>query len=228
MEIEVDVTFDADIESLHRTDFGITKLSGSDIFGSWFFLSGPYSPDDPDSSVEEYYKFHVLPDEDTEGSFLVDIDGGVLPVGGTTVIPVEYIPVLIPYNDLKPVIQEVETPYRGEDDWWNILVVLEHPVMGFGIHSITTGIKHVDDIIYTAQTLDNRPEEVPPDFTDSDGVYPVPEGQHFVNGWEYTDLQNEYQGRYFWVKVKPDEDEDRIPEILLNPSDTQIKAVSYA
>ena len=46
-------------------------------------------------------------------------------------------------------------------------------------------------------------------------MYPFSDAQekHCVGDWETVDLRSTEQGRYFWVKLKSDE--DKMPEILL-------------
>lgn len=125
--------------------------------------------------------------------------------------------------DSKPVITDLTVPYQTDDGWWNFCVTFKYPVLGFGIHSLITGIDHISDFIYRGERLDVKPELAPPSFSDTYRFEDV-QSAHCVNGWEYSDLQNTVQSRYFWVKLKPPaSDTDTAPEISLREDDTQLR-----
>ncbi len=156
---------------------------------------------------------------------LIDFSGDVVKVSDLEVNSVDATPMLFSYNRIAPTIANIGTPFKSADDWWNILIEFESPVVGFEIHSIITGIEHTDDFIYRADTLDVQPAEMPPAFSD---LYAHDDVQfsHCINGWTYIDLQNTVQAKFFWVKLLSDD--DKTPEVSLRETDTQLKAVSVA
>ena len=201
------IQFDEDVLWFDKSDLFIDKKAGSEAYLLEHYARG----EDADYEVV----FH--PEGGTWGAIGVDITGEVIKESDLVREIVNVDPVLISYNNLTPTLANVDTPFRSEDGWWNVALSFEYPVIGFGIHSIITGIGHKQDFIYRGLSLDVEPESMPPAFS---AVYPFSEVQrkHCVGEWEYVDLKSTEQARYFWVKLLPNNagaDSDEVPEILL-------------
>ena len=201
-EIVLAVQYSEDVFWFDKSDLSIEKKAGSDAFLIEHYVRGK----------DANYDVVFHPVRGSWGAICVDITGEVIKESGLLREIVNVDPVLISYNNLTPTLSNVDTPFKSEDGWWNVCLAFEYPVVGFGIHSIITGIEHKQDFIYQGLNLDVMPEIMPPIFSD---VYSFSEVQrkHCVGAWEYIDLISTEQARYFWVKLKSDE--DKVPEILL-------------
>lgn len=213
-EIVLPINFDEDVIWFDKSDLSIKTIAGSEAYLLEHYVRGE------DADYETV--FH--PARGTWGAIWVDLTGEVIKESDLVREIVHVDPVLISYNNLTPTLADVDTPFRSADGWWNVGLAFEYPVVGFGIHSIITGIEHEQDFIYRGLSLDVKPENMPPVFSD---VYPFAEvqGRHCVGDWEYVDLKSTEQGRYFWVKLRSDEDKE--PEILLKDVHG-LRAVSVA
>ena len=215
------IHFDEDVLWFDKSDLFIERKAGSEAYLLEHYVRGA----DADHEVV----FH--PALGTWGAIGVDITGEVIKESDLVREIVHVDPVLISYNNLPPTLADVDTPFMSEDGWWNVGLSFEYPVVGFGIHSIITGIEHKQSFIYRGLRLDVKPESIPPAFSD---VYPFAEVQrkHCVGDWEYIDLMSTEQARYFWVKLHPnnsgaDSGIDEIPEILLK-DENGLRPVSVA
>lgn len=201
-EIVLPIRFDDDVFWFDKSDLSIEKKAGSEAYLLDHYVRG--------EGTNYEVVFH--PAGGTWGAICVDITGEVIKESDLVREIVNVEPVLVSYNNRTPTLANVGTPFKSEDDWWNIALEFEYPVVGFGIHSIITGIEHEQDFIYCGRSLDVKPDTVPPAFS---SVYAFSEvqGRHCVGDWEYIDLMSTEQGRYFWVKLKSDS--DKSPEVLL-------------
>ena len=200
--IVLPITFEESVIWFDKSDLSIEKKAGSEAYLLEHYVRGE----------ESDYEVVFLPAGGTWGAMCVDLTGEVIKEADLVREIVHVDPLLISYNNLVPLLANVDTPFKSDDGWWNVGLSFEHPVVGFGIHSIITGIEHKQSFIYRGLSLDVEPEGVPPAFSD---VYPFLEvqGKHCVGDWEYVDLMSTEQARYFWVKLRSDE--DKMPEILL-------------
>ena len=198
------IHFDEDVLWFDKSDLSIKKKAGSDAYLLEHYVRG----EDANYDVV----FH--PARGSWGAICVDVTGEVIKESDLVREIVNVDPVLISYNNLSPTVADVDTPFMSDDGWWNVVLSFEYPVVGFGIHSIITGIEHKQSFIYRGLRLDVMPENKPPVFSD---VYPFSDVQrkHCVGDWEFIDLMSTEQGRYFWVKLKSAEGSDKVPEILL-------------
>lgn len=213
-EIILPVQFDEDVLWFDKSDLFVERKAGSEAYLLDHYVRGE----------DANYDVIFLPARGTWGAIGVDITGEVIKETDLVREIVHVDPVLISYNNLPPTLLDVDTPFLSDDGWWNIVLSFEYPVVGFGIHSIITGIEHSQDFIYRGLSMDVKPSSVPPSFSD---VYVFGEvsGQHCVGDWEYVDLKSTEQGRYFWVKLRSDSDE--VPEILLK-EENGLRPVSVA
>ena len=213
-----------DVLPIQSSDLSVTPVAGDDVSLLDYTVRAVVD----NNNVIERDKYEVVftPTPNTSGALLVDFTGEVTKQSDSMLETVTATPVMIVYNNLTPVLANVEAPYKSDDGWWNIGLEFEYPVVGFGIHSIITGIEHTADHIYRALTLDVQPSEPPPAFSDT-YLYAGAQQFHCVGDWEYIDLASTTQARYFWVKLNaPDVEE--MPEIYLREEDTQLKPVSVA
>ena len=206
-EIILPIQYDEDVLWFDKSDLFVEKRAGTEAYLLEHYVRG----------VDADYEVVFHPARGTWGAIGVDITGEVIKESDLVREIVSVDPVLISYNNLLPTLADVDTPFMSEDGWWNVGLSFEYPVVGFGIHSIITGIEHSRDFIYRGLSMDVKPENMPPAFSD---VYPFAEvsGQHCVGDWEYVDLMSTEQGRYFWVKLHPNNsgaNSDEVPEILL-------------
>lgn len=206
-EIVMPIRFGEDVLWFDKSDLFIEKKVGSEAYLLEHYVRG----------VDADYEVVFIPERGTWGAMCVDITGEVIKEDDLVREIVHVDPLLISYNNLTPTLADVDIPFRSEDGWWNVFLSFESPVVGFGIHSIITGIEHEKDFIYRGLSLDVKPEDMPPAFSD---VYPFSEvqGKHCVGDWEYVDLKSTEAARYFWVKLLPNNDgtdSDEVPEILL-------------
>ena len=206
-EIILPIQYDEDVLWFDKSDLFVERKAGTEAYLLEHYVRG----------ADADYEVVFLPARGTWGAIGVDITGEVIKETDLVREIVNVDPVLISYNNLLPTLADVDTPFMSEDGWWNVGLSFEYPVVGFGIHSIITGIEHSQDFIYRGLSMDVKPSSVPPSFSD---VYPFAEvsGQHCVGDWEYVDLKSTEQGRYFWVKLHPNNsgaESDEVPEILL-------------
>ena len=203
-QIILPVVFADDVIWFDKSDLSVKKKAGSDSFLLDLYVRGQ----------DRKFDIVILPEQGTWGAVGVDIIGDVIKETNLTRKSVDVDELLVSYNNVTPVIADVETPFKSTDGWWNIALEMESPIVDFGIHSIITGIEHKQDFIYRGLRLDVKPEDMPPVFSD---VYPFAEVQrkHCVGDWEYVDLMSTEQARYFWVKLNPKSSENKTPEILL-------------
>lgn len=218
-EIILPIQFDEDVLWFDKSDLFVERKAGSEAFLLEHYVRGE------DADYEVVY----LPARGTWGAIGVDITGEVIKETDLVREIVNVDPVLISYNNLPAVLADVDTPFMSDDGWWNVGLSFEYPVVGFGIHSIITGIEHSQDFIYRGLSMDVKPASVPPSFSD---VYPFAEvsGKHCVGDWEYVDLKSTEQARYFWVKLKANNsgaESDEVPEILLK-DENGLRPVSVA
>ena len=201
-EIILPIQFDEDVLWFDRSDLFVERKAGSEAYLLEHYVRG----------ADADYEVVFIPEEGTWGGFTVDITGEVIKEADLVREIIHIDPLLISYNNLTPTLADVDTPVRSEDGWWNVSLSFEYPVIGFGVHSIITGIEHEQSFIYRGLSMDVMPEDVPPPFSD---VYVFEDVQrmHCVGNWKYVDLRSEEAGRYFWVKLRSDEDKE--PEILL-------------
>ena len=201
-EILLPIRFGEDVLWFDKSDLFIERKAGSEAYYLEHYVRG----------VDADYDVVFHPVGGTWGAICVDITGEVIKESDLVREIVNVDPVLISYNNLEPLLANVDTPFKSEDGWWNIFLAFEHPVVGFGIHSVITGIAHKQSFIYRGLSLDVKPAVDPPVFSDV-YVFSEVQGQHRVGDWEYIDLRSTDQARYFWVKLWSDDDE--VPEIIL-------------
>lgn len=200
--IVLPITFEESVIWFDKSDLFFAKHAGSPIYLLEHYVRG----EDADYEVVFY------PERGTWGAMCVDLTGEVIKEADLVREIIHVDPLLISYNNLIPLLANVDTPFRSEDGWWNIFLSFEAPISGFGVHSIITGIEHEQSFIYRGLSLDVKPEDMPPAFSDV-YVFAEVQGRHCVGDWEYVDLRSEAAGRYFWVKLWSESDE--VPEILL-------------
>ena len=200
--IVLPINFEEDVLWFDRSDLFVERKAGSEAYLLEHYVRG----EDAD------YEVVFLPAGGTWGAIGVDLTGDVIKEADLVREIVHVDPILISYNHLTPTLADVDTPFKSDDGWWNVGLSFEHPVVGFGIHSIITGIEQKQSFIYRGLSLDVKPEDMPPAFSDV-YVFEEVQGQHCVGEWKYVDLKSTEQGRYFWVKLRSESDE--VPEILL-------------
>lgn len=212
-KIVLPINFAEDVLWFDKSDLLVEGKAGSDAYLIDYYIRGK------DADYEVVFN----PALGTWGAVCVDITGEVVKEADLVREIVNVDPLLISYNHLSPVLADVGTPFKSDDGWWNIAVAFEYPVVGFGIHSIITGISHTQLFIYQGMSLDVKPEIDPPAFSD---VYPFEsvQGQHCVGDWISVGEVSTEQGRYFWVKLNTVSDE--MPEIFLKEEDAILKSVS--
>lgn len=201
-EIILPIEFDENVLWFDKSDLFVQKTAGSEAYLLEHYVRG----EDKDYGVV------FIPERGTWGAIVVDITGEVIKEEDLVREIVNVYPVLISYNNLHPTLADVDTPFMSDDGWWNVGLSFEYPVVGFGIHSIITGIEQSADFIYRGLSMDVMPMSVPPSFSDV-YVHGEVSGKHCVGDWEYVDLKSTEPARYFWVKLRSDSDE--VPEILL-------------
>ena len=211
-----------DVLPITTSGLSVQGVAGSDV--SLLDYTVRAVVDNVGDIERDKYEVVFTPARNTAGAVVVDFTGEVEKQTDSMLETVTVTPILISYNNLTPILKDVEAPYQTDDGWWNIGLEFEYSVVGFGIHSIITGIEHTADHIYRALTLDVKPSEPPPAFSEA---YPYADAQQFhcIGDWEYVDLASTTQARFFWVKLNaPDVEE--MPEIYLREEDTQLKPVS--
>ena len=212
-EIALPIVFGGDVIWFEKTDLTITKVSGSEPAKMCYCVNNKV-----ENGIirDDKYKVIFLPAHGTAGAIFVDITGEVIKkanlVGEFAIVD----PVLISYNRLPVAIKDMSTPDKTSDGWWNIFIEFEYPVIGFGIHSILTGINHTQDFIYRGMSLDVPPPDPPPPFS-AEYSYAAAQAYHCVGDWATTDLKSDVQAKYFWVKLNADS--DIMPEISLKVPD---------
>ena len=202
-EIVLPISFDESVLWFDKSDLSIEKKVGSEPYLLEHYVRGK----------DANYDVVFHPEGGTWGAICVDITGEVIKEEGLLREIINIDPVLISYNHLTPTLANADTPFKSEDGWWNIALEFEHPVLGFGIHSIITGIEHKQTFIYRGQSLDVKPETIPPPFSET-YTHEAAQQLHCVGEWVSTNnLKSREQARYFWVKLTSDE--DKVPEIFL-------------
>ncbi len=219
-KIELPLSFGStDIIGIDKSNIALKAVAGDDAaLMDYHILSGL---DQNNIPVKNKYNIVLTPAPNTWGAVLVQFVGAVIDESSLAQSLHAITPILISYNNLTPTGQDFGTPYKTADGWWNIFVAFAHPVVKFGIHALITGIPHTRDQIYRALTLDVLPSEPPPAFSDI-YTYAAAQVEHCVGDWEYIDLQNTVQARYFWVKLSAP-DTDNMPEIFLREESVEIQ-----
>ena len=90
--------------------------------------------------------------------------------------------------------------------------------MGFGVDGIDAGIDGTVPVLYRALTLDVKPDAVPA-YVGAYADYAGLNSEHCIGNWYFEgDSNSSVQGRYFWYKILPSD--DQIPEIAIveNPN----------
>ena len=151
-QIILPVTFASDVIWFDKSDLDVEKRAGSDAFLLDLYVRGQ----------DRNFDIIFLPAAGTWGAIGVDITGDVINENYLTRKTVDVEALLISYNNLTPTLKDVETPFKSSDGWWNIGLELESPAVGFGIHSIITGIDHQQSFIYRGLRLDVKPAKMPP------------------------------------------------------------------
>ena len=208
-EIKLPIMFDHDVIWFEKSDLTITKVSGSDPTKMIHCINNKV-----ENGIirDDKYKGVFLPAHGTAGAIFVDITGEVIKKANLVGELVSIDPVLISYNRLPVAIKDMATPYKTSDGWWNVFIEFEYPVVGFGIHTVLTGINHRQDFIYRGMSLDVRPPEPPPPFS-AEYSYVAAQTFHCVGDWATVDLQSDVQAKFFWLKLNADD--DIMPEVLL-------------
>ena len=208
-EIMLPIMFGENMYWFEKSDMTIAKVSGSDPVKMCYCVNNKV---ENGAIRDDKYKAIFQPAHGTAGAIFVDITGEVVKktdlMGEFAVVD----PVLISYNRLPVAIKDMSTPYKTSDGWWNVFIAFEYPVVGFGIHTVLTGIDHKQDFIYRGMSLDVPPPEPPPPFS-AEYSYAVAQKFHCVGDWATVDLQSDVQAKYFWLKLNGDD--RKMPEVLL-------------
>lgn len=190
-QIVLPIRFGENVLWFDKSDLHIQHLAGAPAHHIHYYVRGQNAN----------YEAVFTPATDTWGAITVDITGEVAKEANLVREIVNTHPTLITYNTLNPTLANIGTPYKTADDWWNIPITFTHPVIGFGIHTLITGIDHQQAFIYRGTALDAQPTAPPPPFSE-DYDYGQAQRQHCVGDWISVDLQSEEQARYFWVKLQ--------------------------
>ena len=199
-QIVLPITFGEDVLWFDKSDLQVQHIAGAPAHQMDYYVRGQNAN----------YEAVFTPDIDTWGAFSVDITGEVVKEANLVREIVNAHPTLIAYSTLTPTISNIGTPYKTADDWWNIYITFKYPVIGFGIHSIITGIDYERSFIYRGTALDVPPDAPPPPFS-ADYDYVQAQQQHCVGDWVSVDLQSAEDARYFWVKLQSSS--SRMPEV---------------
>ena len=204
-EVILPVEFGENVLWFDKSDLQFTQMVGTRLYDMEYALFG-----DGDS-----YKVVFSADENTWGAFLIDLTGDVVKPDGLVREFVSVDPLLVSYNRLKPIIDDLGSPYRTEDGYWNVPIDFVNPVSGFSVDNLIIGVEYSVPILYQGLMLDVKPNDPPPPFSDA---YNFAGSQtiHCAGVWKYLADSFSTQARYFWLKFKSDAAE--IPEILLRES----------
>lgn len=204
-DITLPVGFDEAVLWFDKSDLEFEQVAGHDIHEMQYNLLGE----------DDTYKVNFYPAENTSGAFLVDLTGEVQKADDLVREIVNTDPKFISYNKLQPIINDLGSPYKTADGYWNVGIDFAYPVSGFSVDNLIIGVDYSVPVLYQALTLDVRPSEAPPVFSEE---YDFASSQtiHCVGNWKYLADSFSTQGRYFWLKFKSDAEE--IPEILLRES----------
>lgn len=204
-DITQPVGFDEDVLWFDKSDLQFTLVAGSGLYDMEYTLLG-----DGDS-----YKVIFSGDRNSWGAFLIDLTGYVVKADDLVREIVNTDPKLVSFNKLQPVIDDLGSPYKTEDGYWNVPIDFAFPVSGFSVDNLIIGVDYSVPVLYQGLTLDVKPSEPPPAYDDA---YNFAGSQtiHCVGNWKYLADIISTQARYFWLKFKSDAAE--IPEILLRES----------
>ena len=142
--IVLPITFEESVIWFDKSDLSMEKKAGSEAYLLEHYVRG----EDAD------YEVVFIPEGGTWGAMCVDLTGEVIKEADLVREIVHVDPLLISYNNLTPTLADVDTPFKSDDGWWNVGLSFEHSVVGFGIHSIITGIEHDSDFIYRGLSLE--------------------------------------------------------------------------
>ena len=204
--ITLPVTFDEDVLWFDKSDLEITPAAGTGLYDMEYVLIGK----------DDDYDVLFFPELNTWGAFLVDVAGEVVKESDLVREIVNTDPLLISYNTLQPVFDNLSSPIKTADDYWNVAIDFAYAVSGFAVDNLILGVEHAVPVLYQAFSLDVKPSEPPPVY---DNMYNFAASQttHCVGDWKYlADSRSTGQARYFWLKFKSDASE--IPEIELRES----------
>ena len=204
-DITLPVGFDEDVLWFDKSDLQFTQVAGSGLYDMEYTLLG-----DGDN-----YKVIFSGALNTWGAFLIDLTGDVVKADDLVREIVNTDPKLVSFNKLQPVIDDLGSPYKTEDGYWNVSLDLAFPASGFSVDNLIIGVDYSVPVLYQGLTLDVKPSEPPPVYG---AEYNFAESQtiHCVGNWKYLADSFSTQARYFWLKFKSDAAE--IPEILLRES----------
>lgn len=204
-DITLPVGFDEAVLWFDKTDFQFTKVAGIGLYDMTYTLLGD----------NDTYKVVFSGSKNTWGAFLIDLTGEVVKADDLVREIVNVNPLLVSYNKLQPIIDDLGAPYKTADGYWNVPIDFTYPVAGFSVDNLIIGVEYSLPVLYQGLTLDVKPTESPPVY---DNAYNFAESQtiHCVGNWKYLADSFSTQARYFWLKFKSDTDE--IPEILLRES----------
>ena len=204
-DITLPVGFDEDVLWFDKSDLQFTAVAGVGLYDMAYALLG-----DGDN-----YKVVLSGEMNTWGAFLIDLTGEVVKADDLVREIVNVDPLLVSYNKLQPIIDDLGSPYKTPDGYWNVPIDFAYSVAGFSVDNLIIGVDYSLPVLYQGLTLDVKPTQSPPAY-DTEYTFPGSQTIHCVGDWKYLADSFSTQARYFWLKFKSDADE--IPEILLRES----------
>ncbi|MYF52585.1 MAG: hypothetical protein F4166_01965 [Gammaproteobacteria bacterium] len=143
--IVIPVTFEEDVTSLHKTDFELSKTSGSDVDCTEMWITG----------TDASYEVHLLPEINTAGRMLLDLQGGILTSGGIEREEIVITPKEIRYDRREPIITG-EAPENIDAGEWKVRGNFNVSITGlqassFEIAGIDATITHIYRFVGTGE-----------------------------------------------------------------------------
>ena len=192
-----------------KTDLMLTKFIGDDIYCHDYNLIS--KGDDPDAVEGADYEVVFTPSENTAGAFKVEMTGEVVKAEGLIREITPVTPKLIVYNNITPVLIDMDTPEEIAPRIWNTSLAFNVPIIGLGIQKFIYGVQTETPALYRAGSLDVEPDPLP--LVERNNIHL----NACIGDWIYeTDNHNsQVQAKFWTLRFKTPVAETGTPELFL-------------
>ena len=132
------------VYSLHRTDFDVRRIGGSDVEEFDTFLSGS----------GDTYEFVIMPIIGVSGEAWVRLNGNVIKTSDNSDDSITATPVKFKYNTIIPEVVDVVLPTFIEAGEQSVLIDFNGPITGLRAHSFSyDGIDPGQPLLFASDSL---------------------------------------------------------------------------